>query len=231
VTARRPALAMLSIAALAALTMTFGSMATPSAAEDAVRVPAPTLDPADTRSSATAIFAGGCFWGVEGVFSHVRGVTRATSGYHGGSATTANYDAIGSGTTGHAESVRVTYDPRVVSYGTLLRLYFSVITDPTTLNRQGPDTGSQYRSAIIPANAAQRSVATAYIAQLARGRYWAAPIVTRVEAPQTFYPAEAYHQDFMERHPDHGYIRRWDAPKLANLRSLYPTLYVAAAAQ
>ena len=113
----------------------------------------------------------------------------------------------------------------------MLRIYFSVITDPTTLNRQGPDSGSQYRSAIIPANASQRSVATAYLAQLARGRYWSAPIVTRIEAPQIFYPAEAYHQDFMERHPDHGYIRRWDAPKLANLRSLYPTLYVAAAAQ
>jgi peptide-methionine (S)-S-oxide reductase len=228
---RRSALAMLSIAALAAIALAFGSMATPSAAEDAVRIPAPALDPADTRSSATAIFAGGCFWGVEGVFSHVRGVTRATSGYHGGAATTANYDAIGSGTTGHAESVRVTYDPRIVSYGTLLRVYFSVITDPTTLNRQGPDSGSQYRSAIIPANAAQRSVATAYLAQLSRGRYWAAPIVTRIESPQTFYPAEAYHQDFMERHPDHGYIRRWDAPKLANLRSLYPALYVATAAQ
>lgn len=228
---RRPVLAMLSIVMLVAGFLLFSSLSTPSAAEEAVHVPAPALDPADTRSSATAIFAGGCFWGVEGVFSHVRGVTRATSGYHGGSAATANYDAIGSGTTGHAESVRVTYDPRIVSYGTLLRIYFSVITDPTTLNRQGPDSGSQYRSAIIPANASQLSVATAYLAQLARGRYWSAPIVTRIEAPQTFYPAEAYHQGFMERHPDHGYIRRWDVPKLANMRSVFPTLYVAAAAQ
>lgn len=193
-------------------------------AEEPVRLPAPTLDPADSRTSATAIFAGGCFWGVEGVFSRVRGVTRVTSGYHGGSAATATYDQIGSGRTGHAEAVRITYDPRVVSYGTLLRILFSVVMDPTTLNYQGPDHGSQYRSAIVPVNDNQRRIANAYIAQLTRGRHFADPIVTRVEEPMTFYPAEAYHQDFMRLNPDNGYIRSWDAPKLAALQSFYPSL-------
>ncbi len=195
-----------------------------------MRIPSAALDPADTRTSATAILAGGCFWGVEGVFSHVAGVTRVTSGYHGGTASQAHYDTISGGDTGHAEAVRITYDPRVVSYGTLLRIFFSVVTDPTTLNAQGPDVGSQYRSAIIPANADQRRVAAAYVAQLGRGAYWSAPIVTRIEAPLTFYPAETYHQDFMASHPTHGYIRRWDAPKLANFRAMYPTLYRATAA-
>lgn len=201
-----------------------------ASAEEAVRIAAPTLDPADTRTSATAILAGGCFWGVEGVFSHVRGVARIQSGYHGGTADDATYDAVSGGDTDHAEAVRITYDPRVVSYGSLLRIFFSVVTDPTTLNAQGPDTGRQYRSAIIPANASQRRVAAAYIAELERGTYWSAPIVTRVEAPLTFYPAEAYHQNFMEAHPTHGYIRRWDQPKLANFRAMYPTLYRTAPA-
>jgi peptide-methionine (S)-S-oxide reductase len=195
--------------------------------EEAVRVPAPAVDPADTRTSATAIFAGGCFWGVEGVFSHVRGVTRVDSGYHGGTRENATYDRVSDGDTGHFEGVRITYDPRVVSYGTLLRILFSVVMDPTTLNRQGPDAGTQYRSAIVPANASQRRVAAAYIAQLDGGRFWQRRIVTRIEAPQTFYAAEAYHQDYMERNPDAGYIRTWDAPKLANFRALYPTLYRA----
>ncbi|MEQ1686992.1 MAG: peptide-methionine (S)-S-oxide reductase MsrA [Sphingopyxis sp.] len=195
-----------------------------------MRIAAPTLDPADTRTSATAILAGGCFWGVEGVFAHVRGVTRVQSGYHGGTADDATYDRTSDGDTGHAEAVRITYDPRVVSYGSLLRIFFSVVTDPTQLNRQGPDTGRQYRSAIIPANASQRRVAAAYVAQLGRAAYWDAPIVTRIEAPLTFYPAESYHQDFMERNPRHGYIRMWDAPKLANFRTLYPALYRASSA-
>ncbi len=196
-------------------------------AEEPVRLPAPTLDPADTRTTATAIFAGGCFWGVEGVFSRVRGVTRVESGYHGGSAETAVYETTNNGRTGHAESVRITYDPRVVSYGTLLRILFSVVMDPTTLNYQGPDQGSQYRSAIVPLNASQRRAATAYIAQLARGRHFDAPIVTRIENPMTFYRAEAYHQDFMRLNPTHGYIRSWDAPKLAALQQFYPTLVSA----
>ncbi len=203
---------------------------TPVAAEQAVAVPAPSVDPADTRTSAHAILAGGCFWGVEGVFSHVAGVTRVESGFHGGPASSANYDDVSSGTNQHAEVVRITYDPRRVSYGSLLRIFFSVVADPTTLNRQGPDVGSQYRSAIIPANANQRQVASAYIAQLSAGHYWSRPIVTAIEEPRTFYRAEAYHQDFMANNPDHPYIRRWDAPKLANLRSMFPALYRASAA-
>ncbi len=200
---------------------------TPVAAEQAVDIPTPTLDPADNRTSAHAILAGGCFWGVEGVFSHVAGVTRVESGFHGGTASSANYDDVSSGTNQHAEAVRITYDPRRVSYGTLLRIFFSVVADPTTLNRQGPDVGSQYRSAIIPANDNQRQVASAYIAQLNAGHYWARPIVTAIEQPRTFYRAEAYHQDFMANNPDHPYIRRWDAPKLANLRAMFPALYRA----
>ncbi len=196
-------------------------------AEEPVRLPPPTLDPADSRTTATAIFAGGCFWGVEGVLSRVRGVTRVDAGYHGGSAETAVYETTNNGRTGHAESVRVVYDPRVVSYGTLLRVLFSVVMDPTTLNYQGPDRGSQYRSAIVPVNASQRRIATAYIAQLTRGRHFDAPIVTRIEEPLTFYPAEAYHQNFMRRNPTHGYIRSWDAPKLAALQQFYPTLVSA----
>jgi peptide-methionine (S)-S-oxide reductase len=213
---------------LAATVLALASACAPAvSAEEAVALPAPSINPADTRTSATAILAGGCFWGVEGVFSHVRGVTRVDPGYHGGSADTAHYEDVGSGTTGHAEAVRITYDPRIVSYGTLLRIFFSVVTDPTQLDRQGPDTGSQYRNAIVPANANQRRVAEAYIAQLRAGRYWSPPIVTRIETPRTFYRAEDYHLDFMERHPDHGYIRRWDAPKLANFRAMYPRLYQA----
>lgn len=213
---------------VAALLLAVTSACAPAvSAEEAVALPAPAVDPADTRTSATAILAGGCFWGVEGVFSHVRGVTRVDSGYHGGTAGDANYDAVSSGGTNHAEVVRITYDPRVVSYGTLLRIFFSVVTDPTQLNRQGPDTGRQYRNAIVPANADQRRVAEAYIAQLRTGRFWSSPIVTRIEAPLTFYRAEPYHLDFMERNPGHGYILRWDAPKLANFRAMYPRLYQA----
>lgn len=197
------------------------------AAEQAVRIPAAAYDPADTRSSATAILAGGCFWGVEGVFSHVKGVTSVVSGYAGGSKATANYDAVSGGDTGAAEAVRIVYDPRVVSYGDLLRVYFSVVTDPTQLNRQGPDRGTQYRSAIVPTNAAQARVAQRYIAQLGKGGYYPRPIVTRIESNKGFYRAEAYHQDFMAANPRHGYIVRWDAPKLANLKSVFPALYTA----
>lgn len=216
---RAPALAALTIA-LAACAPAISTVQ----AQEGVRIPAPTYDPSDGRTRAMAILAGGCFWGVEGVFSHVHGVLRAESGYHGGSAATATYDRVTDGDTGHAESVRIIYDPRVVSYGTLLRIYFSVVIDPTTLNRQGPDVGTQYRTAIIPANDNQRAVAEAYIAQLEDGRHWSRRIVTRIEQPMTFYRAEAYHQDFMVRNPRHGYILRWDAPKLAALRSFFPDL-------
>lgn len=193
--------------------------------EEAVRLPVPAYDPADTRETATAILAGGCFWGVEGVFAHVDGVLRVESGYHGGSAATANYDRINAGDTGHAEAVRIIYDPRRVSYGTLLQIFFSVITDPTQYNRQGPDVGSQYRNAIIPLTIEQRRTAGRYILQLGEGHHWSRPIVTRIESPIRFYPAETYHQDFMRRNPNHGYIRRWDAPKLAAFREFFPRLY------
>jgi peptide-methionine (S)-S-oxide reductase len=196
-------------------------------AEEPVRLPAPADDPADGRPRAVAILAGGCFWGVEGVFAHARGVMSVESGYHGGSAATATYDQTSDGTTGHAEAVRITYDPRVISYGTLLHIYFSVITDPTTLNRQGPDIGNQYRSAIVPLTPAQRQTAGRYILQLGRGRHWQDPIVTRIEAARRFYPAEAHHQDFMRRNPNNPYILRWDAPKLAAFRAFFPTLYRA----
>jgi len=173
----------------------------------------------------TAIFAGGCFWGVEAVFSHTKGVTSAVSGYHGGTAAEANYEAVSRGGTGHAEAVRVTYDPKVVRYDQLLQILFSVVADPTLKNRQGPDTGPQYRAAIVPLSAEQRQVATSYLAQMRASGVWNKPIVVPIEAAKKFYPAEAYHQDFAKKNPSHPYIRRWDAPKVVALQSLYPTLY------
>jgi peptide-methionine (S)-S-oxide reductase len=199
-------------------------LAPPVFASEARPIPAPSHDPADDRATATAIFAGGCFWGVEGLFSRVKGVARVETGYHGGNAASARYDLVSSGVTRHAEAVRITYDPSVVSYGTLLRVLFSVAMDPTTLNRQGPDVGAQYRSAIIPANDGQRAVAERYIAQLEAGRHWPNPIVTRIENPLTFYRAEAAQQDFMRRHPDNGYIRSHGGAKVASLQRLYPAL-------
>jgi peptide-methionine (S)-S-oxide reductase len=183
---------------------------------------------ADESGRQTAIFAGGCFWGVEAVFSHTRGVTSAVSGYHGGSAATAHYDQVSAGGTGHAEAVRVTYDPAVVRYDQLLQILFSVVADPTLRNRQGPDVGSQYRAAIIPVTAEQRRVATSYVAQMGRSGVWDRPIVVAVEQHARFYPAEEYHQDFALNNPNHGYIRRWDAPKVAALREKFPSLYRAA---
>ncbi len=194
----------------------------PAQAENIVRLPAPAYDPAAKAPRATAILAGGCFWGVEGVFSNVKGVISVESGYHGGSKATASYDRTSSGTTGHAEAVRITYDPRVVSSGSLLRFLFSVVADPTLKNRQGPDRGTQYRAAIVPLDAAQRQVAVSYLAQIGKGDMFAKPIAAKVERYTGFYPAEAYHQDFMRRHPSHAYIVRWDAPKLAAFKRLYP---------
>ncbi len=194
------------------------------AAETAVTAPAAQRI-ARESGLRTAIFAGGCFWGVEGVFSHMRGVTSAVSGYHGGSARTADYESVGAGGTGHAEAVKVTYDPAVVRYDQLLRVFFSVVADPTTLNAQGPDRGTQYRSALVPMDAEQRAVATAYLAQIGAAGLWSRPIVTRIEDYRRFYPAEAYHQDFMARNPRNPYILRWDAPKLEAFRTLYPGLY------
>ena len=198
-----------------------------SAAEEPVDAPAATRLAKEEKGLKTAIFAGGCFWGVEGVFSHVKGVTGAVSGYHGGTAASAKYDIITSGVTDHAESVKVTYDPAVVRYDQLLRIYFSVIADPTLKNRQGPDVGAHYRSAIVPMNAEQAAVAKAYIAQLGKAGLWKKPIVTAIEPYKAFYAAEAYHQDFMAKNPKHGYILRWDAPKVAALKSMFPTLYRA----
>jgi peptide-methionine (S)-S-oxide reductase len=195
-------------------------------AEPAVQIPAPTQDePATGAHSETAVFAGGCFWGVQGVFQHVRGVQQAVSGYSGGAAATAQYETVSNGDTGHAESVRVTFDPAQVSYGHLLQIFFSVVENPTELNYQGPDEGSQYRSALFPLDAAQRSVAQAYIAQLGRARAFPAPIVTRVEAFKGFYPAEGYHQNFLTLHPDNSYIYYNDLPKIAALEKLFPDEY------
>ena len=194
----------------------------PALAEGAVAAPPAKLT-ANEKGLKTAVFAGGCFWGIEGVFSHVKGVTSAVSGYHGGAASTAKYSRVTDGDTGHAEAVKVTYDPAVVRYDELLRIFFAVGTDPTQLNRQGPDVGSQYRNALVPVNAEQAKVAAAYLAQLNSAKLWKKPLVTRIERAQAFYPAEAYHQDFMAANPNHPYIRRWDAPKIAALKRLFPT--------
>lgn len=196
----------------------------PAAAETVVKLPAAMLDPAVKSKRAVAVLAGGCFWGVEGVLSHVKGVISVESGYHGGSASTAIYELTGSGKTAHAEAVRVVYDPAIVSYGSLLRVLFSVIADPTLKNRQGPDIGTQYRAAIVPMNASQREVATAYLAQIGKGGYFSKPVIVPIEAYRGFHRAEAVHQDFMMRHPDHGYIRYWDAPKLAAFRKFFPDM-------
>jgi peptide-methionine (S)-S-oxide reductase len=197
-----------------------------SSAEIAHVIPAPAVDEAaGAQPSEVAVIAGGCFWGVQGVFQHVNGVTNAVSGYAGGEKRTAQYEKVGSGSTGHAESVRITFDPRKISYGQILRIYFSVAHDPTQLNRQGPDVGTQYRSAIFPANAEQARVAKAYIAQLNQARVYNAAIATKIEADREFFPAEDYHQDFMTRHPSHPYIVYNDLPKIDDLKRLFPDAY------
>lgn len=194
--------------------------------EKATALPPPTLDqPAGSARQETAIFAGGCFWGVQGVFQHVRGVTGAVSGYAGGSAATADYELVSNGDTGHAEAVQVTFDPAQVSYGTLLQIFFSVVHDPTQLNRQGPDRGTQYRSAIFPTSADQSRVAEAYIAQLGAAGAFPKPIVTRIEADRSFYPAEDYHQDYLTENPREPYIVIHDLPKIEQLKALFPERY------
>ena len=194
------------------------------AAESVFDAPAAKRTANEGETLQTAIFAGGCFWGVEAVFSHTKGVTSAVSGYIGGSVANPTYDQVSAGTTGHAEAVRVTYDPSQVRYDQLLRVLFSVVADPTLKNRQGPDTGTQYRAAIFPLNAEQRQVANAYLAQMRSSGVWDRPIVVEVESGR-FYAAEEYHQDFARKNPDHPYIRRWDAPKVVALRAMYPSLY------
>jgi peptide-methionine (S)-S-oxide reductase len=196
------------------------------AAERALVLPAPAYDPPTAGGGEQKlVVAGGCFWGVQGVFQRVKGVSRAVSGYAGGAKETARYDSVSQGDTEHAESVEITYDPKAVSLGELLRVYFSVAHDPTQLNRQGPDQGKQYRSAIFVANAEQEKIARDYIAQLSKAKAFSAPIVTTLEPLKAFYPAEAYHQDYLVRHPTQPYIVYNDLPKVENLKSLFPSLY------
>jgi len=199
-----------------------------NAGEAAVKIAPPAVDATAAASGMqTAVFAGGCFWGVQGVFQRVQGVSQAVSGYSGGAEKTAMYEMVGSGLTGHAESVKVTYDPKKVSYGTLLQIFFSVVHDPTQLNRQGPDSGTQYRSAIFYADAAQKETAEKYVAQLDAAKSYPKKIVTQVVPLVAFYPAEAYHQDYLTLHPNSGYIVYNDLPKIENLKAVFPQQYRA----
>ena len=218
----RPVLALVLLALSGVLAWQMSARS----AEAPVVIPAPGIDEPSTRAGPEkAVLAGGCFWGMQGVFQHVKGVLKAVSGYAGGSRDTAHYETVGSGATGHAESVEITYDPSQVTYGQLLQIYFSVAHDPLELDRQGPDSGRQYRSTIFAANDEQQKIAQAYIAQLGKSGAYAAPIVTTLERGKAFYPAEAYHQDFLAMNPDNTYIVINDLPKLANLKRLFPGRY------
>jgi peptide-methionine (S)-S-oxide reductase len=212
-----------------ATTRTIGATERAAAAEVAHAIPAPALDEKTVTGATTetAVLAGGCFWGVQGVFQHVNGVINAVSGYAGGEQSTAHYKIVGSGQTGHAESVRITFDPRKLSYGRILQIFFSVAHNPTRLNRQGPDVGTQYRSAIFPGNAEQARVAKAYIAQLNRARVYDAAIVTKIEPGREFYLAEDYHQNYMTLNPYEPYIEYIDLPKIDDLKQMFPELYRA----
>ena len=224
--ARRSAL----LAGLAAALAVGAFVARPtSAGEAAVKIAPPAVDAttAGAAGTQTAVFAGGCFWGVQGVFQRVNGVVQAVSGYSGGARETAQYEMVGSGLTGHAEAVKITYDPKKVSYGMLLQIYFSVVHDPTQLNRQDPDNGPQYRSAVFYANPAQKQTTEKYIAQLDAAKSYPRKIVTQVVPLSAFYAAEAYHQDYLTLHPDSGYIARFDLPKVANLKAMFPQQYRA----
>ena len=222
----RRSLAVAGAAVLAAIAVAqFGPGV--GAAEAAVKIPAPTADLVTEAGGAQeiAVFAGGCFWGVQGVFQHTRGVIQAVSGYAGGSKQTAVYEMVGSGLTGHAEAVQISFDPKQVSYAQLLQIYFSVVHDPTQLNRQGPDSGTQYRSAIFTTSASQKMVSEKYIAQLDAAKVYRGKIVTQVGPLAAFYAAEAYHQDYATLHPESGYIARFDLPKIANLKTVFPQWY------
>ncbi len=190
-----------------------------------VKAPAPLYDPADTAATETATLSGGCFWGMQGVFEHVKGVSHVVAGYTGGGAGTAQYEIVSTGATGHAESIQITFDPEVISYGQLLQIYVSVATDPTELNYQGPDSGTQYRSEIWYASPTQEKIASAYLAQLARAHLFSGPIVVRLDPARPFYRAEDYHQDFLARNPTYPYIVFNDLPKVRNLRQFFPGLY------
>jgi peptide-methionine (S)-S-oxide reductase len=216
----------LSLCALGALALTALAARPLFAAEDAVVIPAPTVDVQATDGTQTAVVAGGCFWGVQGVFQHTAGVVNAVSGYAGGSKATADYNTVSTGSTGHAESVEIKYDPKQISYGKILQIFFSVAHDPTQLNRQGPDSGTQYRSAIFTTSDEQKKVADAYIAQLNAAKVYRKPIVTKVGPLEGFYPAEAYHQDYLTLHPSQPYIAYNDIPKVENLKKLFAANYL-----
>jgi peptide-methionine (S)-S-oxide reductase len=219
---RRSVLSLL--AATAALSLGFA--APTRAAEDAVVIPAPAMDASPASGIQTAVIAGGCFWGVQGVFQHTAGVVNAVSGYAGGTKATADYQTVSSGRTGHAESVEIKFDPKKISYGKILQIYFSVAHDPTQLNRQGPDSGTQYRSAIFTTSDEQKKIAEAYIAQLDGAKVFSKPIVTKISALDAFYPAEAYHQDYLTLHPNQPYIAYNDIPKVENLKKLFADNYI-----
>lgn len=218
----------LTVAAVAGLlgAAVLGTSRLPSmAAEEAVKIPPPSIAEEPGNGPEKAVFAGGCFWGVQGVFQHVEGVTSAVSGYAGGEQSTASYNMVVTGSTGHAESVEVTFDPAKVSYGKLLQVFFSVAHNPTQLNYQGPDTGTQYRSAIFPLGPRQEKVAAAYIAELDKAKLFGGKVVTTLEGARPFYPAEDYHQDFLTLNPNFPYIINNDLPKIDNLKKLFPDLY------
>jgi peptide-methionine (S)-S-oxide reductase len=212
-------------AAIGALTITALAVVPSRASEDAVVIPAPAMDVKASDGVQTVVIAGGCFWGVQGVFQHTTGVVNAVSGYAGGNKSTADYNTVSTGSTGHAESVEIKYDPKKISYGKILQIFFSVAHDPTQLNRQGPDSGTQYRSAIFTTNDEQKKVADAYIAQLNAAKVYKKPIVTKVGALEGFYPAEAYHQDYLTLHPNQPYIAFNDLPKVENLKKMFATDY------
>jgi peptide-methionine (S)-S-oxide reductase len=224
---RRSQLSRLSLcaAAIGALAIAAFAVAPSRAAEDAVVVPPPAADVPPSDGLQTAVIAGGCFWGVQGVFQHTSGVASAVSGYAGGSKMTASYEQVSTGSTGHAESVQIKYDPKKISYGKILQIFFSVVHDPTQLNRQGPDSGTQYRSAIFTTSDEQKKVADAYIAQLNAAKVYSKPIVTKVGALEGFFPAEAYHQDYLTLHPNQPYIAFNDLPKVENLKKIFADNY------
>jgi len=213
-------------AAIGALALTALTAAPALAAEAAVIVPAPAVDAGAASGIQTAVLAGGCFWGVQGVFQHTAGVVNAVSGYAGGNKATADYNMVSTGTTGHAESVEIKYDPNKISYGKILQIFFSVVHDPTQLNRQGPDSGTQYRSAIFTTSDEQKKVADAYIAQLNAAKVYKKPIVTKVGPLEGFYAAEAYHQDYLTLHPTQPYIAYNDIPKVENLKKVFAENYI-----
>jgi peptide-methionine (S)-S-oxide reductase len=216
----------LGAAALGALAIATFAVAPLRAAEDAVVIPPPAIDAKASDGIQTAVIAGGCFWGVQGVFQHTAGIVNAVSGYAGGSKSTADYRTVSTGSTGHAESVEIKFDPKKISYGRILQIFFSVAHDPTQLNRQGPDSGTQYRSAIFTTTDEQKKVADAYIAQLNGAKVYGRPIVTKVGPLEGFYPAEAYHQDYLTLHPSQPYIAYNDLPKVENLKKLFADNYL-----